>query len=140
MPIEVCSAKIGNKAGVSFLEDTVDLGRQLMMLNRELALERVGGDQELLQEVARLFLDDSARSIREIEAAIAASDAKRLEREAHSLKGSVSNFGAEPVVQAALALEMMGRRGDLSSAPSGFLALRERLETLCPELHSLLEP
>ncbi len=108
-----------------------------MMLNHELALERVGGDRELLQEVARLFLDDAARSLGEIEAAIAAGNAKLLEREAHSLKGSVANFGADPVVKAALALEQMGKRAEFAEAPEGLNRLRELMAQLEPELVAL---
>jgi len=119
------------------MEGAMEIGRQLVMLNRELALERVGGDQGLLQEVARLFLDDLGRSLNEIEQAITLGDAQRLEREAHSLKGSVANFGAEPVVRAALALEQIGRRGALAEAPSSLALLKQLLAELEPELASL---
>lgn len=108
-----------------------------MMLNRELALERVGGDEQLLQEVARLFLDDCPRVMTEIKTAISSGDAKRLEREAHSLKGSVSNFGADPVVKAALELEMMGRLGNLRLAIQGYETLEGHIQTLEPELVEL---
>jgi len=76
---------------------------QLMMLDHQIALERVGGDEDLLREIVRLFLDECPRLIAHIQEAIDAGDTRRLEREAHSLKGSVANFGAEPVVRAALA-------------------------------------
>ena len=39
-------------------------------LDRELALSRVGGDLELLQEIALLFLSDSERMAREIEKSV----------------------------------------------------------------------
>lgn len=107
------------------------------MLNLDVALQRVGGDRELLQEIARLLLDDYPRSMREINAAIVAGDAKRLEREAHSLKGSIANFGADPVVQAALELEKMGRLGDLSGAAAGLEQLQRALDLLKPELDEL---
>jgi HPt (histidine-containing phosphotransfer) domain-containing protein len=107
------------------------------MLNQELALERVAGDRELLQEVARLFLDDAERAMGQIEAAIRNQDAKLLDREAHSLKGSVANFGAEEVVKAALALEQMGKRGDFGQAKPGFARLRQLMADLVPELASL---
>lgn len=111
-------------------------GKELMV-NLQLAMERVGGDEELLQQVARLFLDDCPRALSEIRAAIDRGDAKRLEREAHSLKGSVANFGAQPVVNAALDLETMGRLGNLAEAIQKYSALEDRVRLLEPELAQL---
>jgi HPt (histidine-containing phosphotransfer) domain-containing protein len=110
-----------------------------LMLNKDVALERVGGDEELLQEVARLFLSDCSRAMNEIRTAIDTGDAKRLEREAHSLKGSVSNFGAEPVVEAARELELMGRLGNLATAVQSYQLLETKLSALKPELEHLCE-
>src|ERR1700676_33856 len=78
-------------------------------LDRQLALSRVGGDLELLREIAILFLDECPRALLEIQRALAAEDAVKLENAAHSLKGSVANFGASAAVAAALRLEQMGR-------------------------------
>ena len=113
------------------------LASQLMMLDLQVALDRVGGDADLLQEVAQLFLGDCPRSMNEIRGAIADGDAKRLEREAHSLKGSVANFGAEAVVKAALDLEVSGRAGNLSDARDQLERLERHLEALQPELVKL---
>ncbi len=108
-----------------------------MMLNRQLALERVGGDEDLLVEIARLFLDECPRLMGHIQEAIDAADTRRLEREAHSLKGSVANFGAEPAVAAALELEMIGRSGNLGGAREGFRRLSQSIDALQPELAAL---
>jgi HPt (histidine-containing phosphotransfer) domain-containing protein len=90
--------------------------------------ERVEGDVELLREIIKLFLADSPRLIEDVRAAVAAGDAAALKRAAHTLKGAAANFGAAPVVAAALELEMMGRTGDLSGAAPA----RDRLEAaLC---------
>lgn len=113
------------------------MSSQIAMLNLQVALDRVGGDSELLAEVARLFLMDSPRSMGEIRKAIDEGDAKLLEREAHSLKGSASNFGAQPVVDAALALEQMGRAGNLAAAPEGLNRLIEVLGQFERELATL---
>ena len=65
---------------------------ELAKLDCAVALERLGGDEELLREVARLFLDEYPMLINEIRSAAAVMDASALERAAHSMKGSVSNF------------------------------------------------
>ena len=55
-----------------------------MNLNLALALERVGGDEELLKEIAGLFLEDYPSLITKIEQAIATNDAHNLERAVHA--------------------------------------------------------
>ena len=86
---------------------------ELAKLDCAVALERLGGDEELLREVAGLFLDEYPMLMDEIRSAAQARDADALQRAAHSMKGSVSNFGADGVYQAAFALEKKGRSGDL---------------------------
>lgn len=112
-------------------------GANLVILNRRLALARVDGDEELLREVAQLFLADYPRALGEIREAIASGDAKRLEREAHGLKGAAANFGAEPVVAAALELELMGRKGETGGAEAGLASLEALLNQLREELEPL---
>ena len=106
-------------------------------LDKELALSRVGGDLELLQEIALLFLSDSERMAREIEKAVAARDAKALDRSAHTLKGCVSNFGAQRLYECAMALERMGRTGDLSKMDPAFRTLRAEIIQLENDLRAL---
>ena len=107
---------------------------QLQQLDESLALSRVGGDVELLKEVAELFLDDYPSTFEKIKAAVAARNATALEHHAHSLKGSVSTFGASRAFEAALALESQARSGDLTDAQDGLLQLEQALEALRPEL------
>jgi HPt (histidine-containing phosphotransfer) domain-containing protein len=73
----------------------------------------------------------------EISAAIAQTDAKRLERAAHSLKGSVGNFGVGAAYNTSLKLETMGRAGDLAHAVQAFHELEEQIELLKPNLAGL---
>ena len=111
----------------------------LSLLNLAVALERVGGDRELLEEVAQLFLDDYPNSVTEIKEALAAGDPKGVERGAHSLKGAVANFGADSVVETAFALELAGRNGDLTTAPEQFTRLNARLSALHQELVAICQ-
>lgn len=110
---------------------------QLRSLDRALALSRVGGDLELLQEIARLFLDDTPRMMKEIRDAMAAGDARAVERAAHSLKGCVANFGANSAFEAALAMERKGRGGDLSGIHELYAQLERLIGQLEPELEAL---
>lgn len=106
-------------------------------LDRELALSRVGGDAELLKEIAALFLEEYPNALAEIRAAAARGDPKGVEHAAHGLKGSVANFGAQAAVDAAFQLEQMGRAGDLSRVREAIETLALALDALHPELKAL---
>ena len=107
------------------------------MLDRAEALARVGGDIELLKEIAALFLEDYPRSLDEIHRALAVRDAKTVERSAHGLKGAVANFGARAVVDAAFQIEQLGRAQKLDQVPPALAALEQSLASLQAELASL---
>jgi len=106
-------------------------------MDEALALSRVGGDFELLREVVGLFLDDYPRTLEKIRSAVAANDASGVEHNAHTLKGSVSTFGAKDVFESALALEKQGRSGNLSCAQDGLRKLENALQALRPDLEAL---
>lgn len=107
------------------------------MLDREVALSRVGGDQELLSEIAVLFLSEYPGQLAALSAAIEAGNATAVERAAHAIKGSMATFGAQPAVQAALQIEQAGRASNLSGVAELLANLQSRLETLHSELASL---
>jgi two-component system, sensor histidine kinase and response regulator len=109
----------------------------LRVLDEAAALERIGGDRQLLGEIAGLFLQEYPELLGTMRMALASGDAKELERAAHSLKGSASNFGAYACVEAALDLERQARGQDLGSAPDGLGRLESRLADLHPELQRL---
>ncbi len=115
----------------------MDFPNQLAVLDRAIALSRVGGDSELLQEMAQIFLDECPSQMEAVRSAVAARDPRAVERSAHSLKGSVGNFGATMAHQAALALEMLGRRGQLEEVDSALHNLEDAIEQLHPEITSL---
>ncbi len=107
------------------------------ILNRDQLMERVGYDPEFLAEIAGLFLNDCPRLLGEIRSAIAVHDARALEQAAHTLKGSVANFAAEPARAAALRLEMLGRGGDFEQAPEACQELESEIERFSAALRAL---
>ena len=66
----------------------------------------------------------------EIRAGLATSDAKRVERGAHTLRGSADIFAARRVVEAALNLENMSREGELQAGPDALRKLEEEITSL----------
>ncbi len=127
----------GNCMNTELAGEGASVGAQLRQLDESLALSRVGGDVDLLKEVIELFLDDYPSTLEKIKSAVAASDASALEHSAHSLKGSVSTFGASRAFEAAFTLEKQGRSRDLTGATEGLFQLEQALEALRPELESL---
>ena len=117
----------------------MSFSNQIAVLDRAVALERVGGDSELLQEMAQLFLDEYPSQLEAVRAAVRARDARALERSAHSLKGSVGNFGAAAALEAALRMELLGRRGELQDVEQAMRSLEVALLTLQPEMETLAQ-
>jgi two-component system sensor histidine kinase/response regulator len=101
-----------------------------LVINRDALFDRMDGDAQLLHEMIGLFLKSLPRLLREIREAIATGDATRLNNAAHELKGSTSQFSAEAACEAAVALENMSRRGDLTHAEEAARTLVAELERL----------
>ena len=107
-------------------------------LDTEAALVRVGGDLELLKEIARIFLDDCPRSLAELHAALESQDCAGVERSAHTLKGASANFGANRLVFSALQLEKMGHAHTLDESAVAMAAVESALRALTVELEAFL--
>ncbi|MDG3005882.1 response regulator [Paludisphaera mucosa] len=84
--------------------------------DRRAALENLGGDEGLLDEIVGLFLDDCPRQLESIRIAVVARDLAALGRLAHTVSGVASNFAAEEVVASARRIEVMAGSGDLAGA------------------------
>jgi signal transduction histidine kinase/DNA-binding response OmpR family regulator len=111
---------------------------QVQVMEYAAALDRVGGDFQLLQEVAQLFLDEYPERLERIRQGLERGSARDVEHEAHTLKGSVANFEAAPTVQAALALETLGRSGSLENSAGLYQVLTRELERLRPVLEAII--
>jgi len=107
--------------------------------DRSAAMARVDDDFELLQELVQLFLNDLPKSLAAVEGAITQQDAAKLERAAHSLKGSVGSFSAQAAFEAALKLENMGREKDFTGIEGAHTDLRREIARLESALRELLE-
>ena len=100
------------------------------VFNSEGALAMLDGDIELFGELVKLFMSESVDLLDQIRDAIGQHDAKRLERAAHSLKGSAAAFCGESTRAVAQKLESLGAAGDLDSADGLFGELEKELARL----------
>ncbi|SDW45752.1 Hpt domain-containing protein [Thiocapsa roseopersicina] len=87
-------------------------------------VEDLGRDS--LMELSGLFLTESERRRRSIEAAVLSGNPAAACHEAHALKGSALTFGAAKLGALALEMEQAGRQGDLDRLTRHLPAL-ERL-------------
>jgi len=101
-------------------------------------LERAGGNPELQQRIARLFLEHVPDARARLHDALARRDAAALAASAHWLKGAVGNFPAPVATEAAARVEMLGRTGDLESADAACAALDAELDRLAQALAALI--
>jgi HPt (histidine-containing phosphotransfer) domain-containing protein len=69
------------------------------------ALSGLGGDEQLLREIAEIFLREYPRAVSDLRRALAGRDTGMLGQIAHRLKGEVGCFGAGQAVPALLKLE-----------------------------------
>ena len=102
-------------------------------------LNRFAGDAQLLLGVAELFLVSESELRSELAAAVSRNDGKEISRTAHSLMGSVGNFGAEKAMALAGELELMGQGNNLSGAGKVFESLVQTLDDLRFQLHGTME-
>jgi CheY-like chemotaxis protein/HPt (histidine-containing phosphotransfer) domain-containing protein len=98
----------------------------------DILLRRVGGDGDVMREVAQLFVDTAPGLLSDLENALAKGDSPAFERTAHSLKGAAANIAADALRETAFVLEQKGRHGQLADS-------REVLDRLKSEMDQLLQ-
>lgn len=106
----------------------------IKLLDWEKALDNVDGSEDLLLELAQVFVESCPDMMREIREAVSKGDAPSLHRAAHNLKGSARIFAAGAVVEEALRLEEMGSDADLRKAEESSVHLERAAAELCAAL------
>lgn len=95
------------------------------------------GDPELLIDLIQMFLEDGPSRVQSILEGLAEGDLEKVERAAHSLKGSAGNLGARKVQDIAEQLQVSSRQGDadvvkgqVESLPQAFAAAEQDFREL----------
>ena len=109
------------------------------VLDREELEAITGGEPALVRELVRLYLQRLPELMSQLRDSLGAGDSASLAFTAHSLKGMSLNLAAKAVADAALALEKIGRSGDLSQAGAFHATLETEVEALRNALDFLLE-
>ena len=97
------------------------------------------GDQTLVREVVKIFLDDCPLQMAAIKAAVDARDAVQIRTTAHALKGSAGYLRATLVFEAARKLEAIGRESALATADTLHQQLVAEIARLVEELRKIHE-
>lgn len=108
-------------------------------LDREACLKRVEHDWGLLKELVAAYQSEAPSLLAKLDAGVANGHAAEVHHAAHTMKGLVSIFAAEPATAAALKLERLGKEDSLGEAPAVLAELRAALGRLEPALLALVE-
>ena len=111
--------KLSNDEPVDAEKDPIDWA---------IASNLTGGDEDLLDELAALFPEESSRHAETIRSALQLGDQDALQRAAHTLKSSAKLFGAEALSALAQQIEALAGQAKI-----------EQVENILPELDSELE-
>ena len=108
------------------------------IFDERLALDRTGGDRDLLKELIAVFLSEIPNWMQALRGALDRRDAAALRITAHAIKGAVDSCGASGAFDAAMLLERIGAEGNLAAAPAAMVVLERRIERALVELSAYL--
>ena len=96
----------------------------------DVALERIPGGMSSVKLMIPTLLKECSKHLDELRAGLAERNALKVQRSAHTIKGSADVFGATRVVQAALDMESRGREGNLHDADDCLVKLDREVTQL----------
>jgi len=96
------------------------------------SIARFGGKDDLVLDLAGMFLEEGPKLMEQIRTHVAAGSASDLRRIAHTLKGSADVIGATPTAAAAARLEELGQAEDMAEMAAGLAVLEREMEQLLP--------
>ena len=117
--------------------ETVEEVEELKVIDLDMTLKRVGGNQAILKTIATAFLEASTSQLEDVAVAVDSGDPEALRFAAHTFKGTVLNFEARKTAKPAQLLEEMGRAGEVGGAEELLLELRDCYQELRVELEKL---
>jgi HPt (histidine-containing phosphotransfer) domain-containing protein len=107
------------------------------VLDESRLMEEFGNDPEVLAELRELFLEHLPPLMEEIKEAVKIGDSGVVTRNAHSLKGASSTFGAMRIAQVSRSLELLARDGCLVDAGDLVALLETELERAFERIRQL---
>jgi HPt (histidine-containing phosphotransfer) domain-containing protein len=99
-------------------------------IDKESALERIGGDEAFLMELLDIYVEDFLEKYESLQQAIAEYDFKNIQEIGHSLKGASGNLSLNGLHETAYSIELSGKDKNIDQAKSLFVRLREEFTHL----------
>ena len=96
-------------------------------------------DRETVEIIAGIFLETWPRDIENMRSGLANDDIKVIERTAHSFKGSLGSFRAEPAIRVAADIETRARQGDLDGLAGKIDSLEREILSLSAHLQLIAD-
>ena len=103
-----------------------------MRVDRDEICERLGGDEELLCELAGVFIDSGTQLLGRLSEAMKSLDFANLGRAAHSLKGSASVFNLTEIVDATTELEQTAKGCEAERASVLVCRIKQQIQEVVP--------
>ena len=100
------------------------------IFDRTAILERLDGDEELLDEILSIFLEDVPVRLKKLLHALEIGDESLSAAEAHTIKGASANVGAAAFQAALLEVEMAVHGKDMKRAKSLIPVIEKNFEIL----------
>jgi len=94
------------------------------------ALERIGGDEDFLQELLDIYVEDFLEKHAQLLEAIRRQDFQAIKEIGHSLKGASGNLSLNGLQEASYQVEMAGRENNLDGAKTHFRRLHEEFNRM----------
>jgi two-component system sensor histidine kinase/response regulator len=128
-PIRICDVK--PLSGLSAVPcDPTPNGTKKISWGKAAALERLGGDEDLLRDLCKIFWEESPKLLQRLRHAIADANPEAVMCACHSLKGELGYLGADDAAQAVRELEDMGHSNNLFGAWELFILVEQELGSL----------
>lgn len=103
------------------------------------ALVKLDGDDVLLCELVRIFLEESPKQLSKLRQAIEVNDFETMERTAHGLKGELSYLGLNEAAQAAGGFERLGRERCLHLPADSFSNFEADIDNVTESMKQIVE-
>ncbi|MEW6234297.1 MAG: response regulator [Candidatus Omnitrophota bacterium] len=135
--------KLREAIGALFLEPQVKTGKVApsisgvdketngeKIVDKETLYDWYGGDTGIIKELLEIYFTDAPAMLSEVKQSIEKNDSQALDKSAHALKGAVGAFQAAKAMDAALALERLGKENSFDGVENAFADLEREMSRL----------
>ena len=128
------------RAQTSRTNSTTQTLPDLQVLDWDVALSHVAGEEEQLCELIDLFRKECPNMLAELRRSVEQRDSTAVRRVGHTIKGNAALLGARTVIPAANRMELVGRNEQWTDATAALSELEKEIERLLSSLPANISP